>query len=103
GEAVFSPGAPLDETVTLRQVDPAAARRDLAAVFDAARAGRPGMWSRDDRWWGDRTHDPEHARAGRTPLRCVVVDGATGPRGYAMYAVKPGSNDYGVADQRLSV
>ena len=46
-------------------------------------ARTPGFPARDEAWWAQRLHDPEHQRHGATPLQCVVTDG-----GYALYAVE---------------
>lgn len=54
-------------------------------AYEHARARRPGLFARDDRWWTSRLYDPEHHRAGSTALRAVVSDDG---EGYALYAVK---------------
>ncbi|MBC7375202.1 MAG: GNAT family N-acetyltransferase [Frankiales bacterium] len=64
---------------SLRLVTPDAAA--LAPVYDAVAARTPGWFARDDAWWAYRLHDPEHARDGATPQRCVVTTG-----GYALYS-----------------
>lgn len=79
-----------------RQVDAAGLQLEepspalLAPAYDAVEATVPGFFTRDDRWWSFRLHDPAHRRGGASPLRCVV-DGA---EGYALYATK---NDWGPA------
>jgi predicted acetyltransferase len=55
---------------------------------------RPGMLARPDPWWEDRLYDPEAHRDGAQPLRAVVGDD-----GYALYAVRPGSDDDGPAGE----
>jgi predicted acetyltransferase len=80
-----------------RAVEPAAARADLAAVYDAVRPGRPGLLARDGRHWDDRLWDPEHERSGAGRLRAAIQDGAGGeggaPEGYALYAVRKRETD----------
>jgi predicted acetyltransferase len=53
---------------------------------------RPGMVERPGAWWEDRLYDPESHRAGAQPLRAVVAED-----GYALYAVRPESDDDGPA------
>ncbi|HEV2890404.1 MAG TPA: GNAT family N-acetyltransferase [Frankiaceae bacterium] len=66
---------------------------DLADIapplYDAVRAARPGMISRDERRWPARLCDLPQHRHGAGQQRNVVyeVDGAV--RGYAMYRLKP--------------
>ena len=54
----------------------------LAPVYDVVAARTPGWAARDELWWATRLHDPEHARAGATPLQCVRTGG-----GYALYSL----------------
>ena len=53
---------------------------------------RPGMLERPGAWWEDRLYDPESHRGGAQPLRAVVAED-----GYALYAVRPDSDDDGPA------
>ena len=62
----------------------------LVAVHDAVRAGRPGMPARDELWWRRSVSDLPSTREGRSELRCVVVEDASGVRGYARYTTTPG-------------
>jgi predicted acetyltransferase len=55
----------------------------IRPIYDAARAGRPGMLDREGEWWGFRIDDPEADREGAQALRAAVTDGA-----YALYAAK---------------
>ena len=70
----------------IRLVEPAA--EQLTEVYDEVAARSPGFPARNARWWAYRLHDPEHARAGRSALQCVVTDG-----GYALYAVEASWSD----------
>jgi predicted acetyltransferase len=89
---------PLDPALTagatagqlrLRLAEPHEPKADMARVHDAILPGRPGMLARDDRWWDHMLADPEYAREGSCPLRCVIVEDDAGPRGYALYSVRP--------------
>lgn len=69
----------------LRLLEPAAAV--LGPAYDAVADRTPGWWVRDEHWWAQRLHDPEHRRTGLSPLRCVVPDDGDGAAdGYALYA-----------------
>ena len=63
----------------LRLVEPDSP--ELREVYASVAARTPGWPERDDAWWGYRLHDPEHRRAGGSPLQCVLTDG-----GYALYS-----------------
>jgi predicted acetyltransferase len=86
-----TPGAP-----RLRLTEPRQALADLARVYSSVLQARPGMLTRDDRWWDHAIWDPEHRRAGAGPLRCVVAEDDTGPRGYVLYSALPGNRDHGL-------
>ena len=64
---------------------------------------RPGMLARDDRWWDHVLWDPEHRRSGGSPLRCVIAEDETGPRGYALFSAKPEWDDHGIPGGTLGV
>ncbi|HEY1643007.1 MAG TPA: GNAT family N-acetyltransferase [Streptosporangiaceae bacterium] len=97
------PGRAGAEPPRLRIADPAAVRSELAAVYDPLAAGRPGAIARDDRWWGAVTADPEWAREGAAPLRCVLACDDRGPRGYALYSAKPTWGDDSLPAGQLNV
>ncbi len=86
-------GAPDDDgsedRIRLRLAGPLDPWAELATVYDAVLPTRPGMPARDDRWWGSALADPEYARSGQSPLRCLLAEDDAGPRGYALYSVKP--------------
>jgi predicted acetyltransferase len=79
--------APADPGLRLRLADPAA-WKDLAPVYDALAATRPGLPLRDDAWWQRTVRDFASMRGGRSPLRCVLAEDGDGLRGYALYATK---------------
>ena len=81
---------PSDRTLRARLVDPKESVSALeAAVREADRRTRPGMFVRDDRWQQAAVFDDPGERNGRSPLRCVVFEDAGGPRAYAYYATEP--------------
>lgn len=82
------PGGPVAPPV-LRLAEPRDSVADLRSVYDVVRATRPGMLTRSDAWWNVLLADPEFMREGSCPLRCVIAEDQSGPRGYALYAAKP--------------
>ena len=70
----------------LRIAEPEAALPELAKVYDAVLASRPGMFGRNDAWWRSAIYDPAEQRQGASPLRCLLAEDASGPRGYALYS-----------------
>lgn len=79
----------------LRQVVPKQSIAELAAVYERIRASRPGVSSRQGRWWEHLTADPKARRRGMTALRGVLheVDGSVD--GYALWRTKGGWNETG--------
>src|SRR5262249_53929717 len=82
--AVAGPAAGGD--LRLRVTEPEAALPELAKGYDSVLASRPGMFGRNDAWWRTAIYDPEEWRHGAGPLRCLLAEDASGPRGYALYA-----------------
>ena len=70
----------------LRITEPEAALPELAKVYDAVLASRPGMFGRNDAWWRSAIYDPPDWREGAGPLRCLLAEDSSGPRGYALYS-----------------
>lgn len=79
-------GVPAGDGLRLRIAEPEAALPELAKVYDAVLASRPGMFGRNDAWWRSAIFDPAEQRHGASPLRCLLAEDASGPRGYALYA-----------------
>lgn len=79
-------GTPAGDGLRLRIAEPEAALPELAKVYDAVLASRPGMFGRNDAWWRSTIFDPAEQRHGASPLRCLLAEDASGPRGYALYA-----------------
>lgn len=87
----------------LRPAKPIKVQSELAAVYDAVLSTRPGMVARDGRWWDYLLGDPEFQRDGMSPLRCVLAEDKSGPRGYALYRTKPFWEPDGIAAGTLRI
>jgi predicted acetyltransferase len=95
--------AETDRAPALRVADPAEAVSEIKAIYEAVRPTRPGMLARPDRWWEPHLADPEFMREGSSPLRAVIAEDESGPRGYALYSVKPGGDGDGLWAQTMRV
>lgn len=59
------------------------------ALRESIMPDRPGLLSRDDRWWRNELHDPERHRGGGGPLRFALHFAEDGtPDGYARFRIK---------------
>jgi len=90
GEGALAADAPSDPDLRLRITEPGQVRAELAKVYEAAFDTRPGFFERTDTWWDRMLWDPAEERHGATPLRCVVAEDDTGPRGYSLYTAREG-------------
>ncbi|HEX8007970.1 MAG TPA: GNAT family N-acetyltransferase, partial [Trebonia sp.] len=88
GEGALSTAAPTDPALRLRLAEPAAAAAELAKVYDAVLQVQPGFFARNDAWWERVLRDHEEDRRGFSPLRCLLAEDDSGPRGYALYATQ---------------
>lgn len=90
GEDRLLPAAFPDKTAApeVSIAEPGQQLAAMAAVYDSVAAGRPGLPSRDDRWWRAAIADPEVTREGASPLRCLIAADPGGPRGYATYSTR---------------
>ncbi|MER7463538.1 GNAT family N-acetyltransferase [Streptomyces sp. NPDC097981] len=80
---------PGTDEVRLRLVDPEKALPDCERVYAQLVALRPGMPARRPGWERLPLLDPESAREGASPLKCVVAEGEDGAvAGYARYRVR---------------
>jgi predicted acetyltransferase len=70
----------------LRLAAPEAVLPELAKVYDAVLPTRPGFYARNDAWWRSVIYDPAEERHGAGPLRGLLAEDASGPRGYALYS-----------------
>jgi predicted acetyltransferase len=104
GEGALGRHAPTDDGLWLRLAEPAAATAELAKVYDTVLAAQPGFFTRNDAWWDRVLSDHEEDRHGFSPLRCVLAEDDSGPRGYALY-VSHGrwDDDHFIANSVLEV
>ncbi len=86
GEGILAETAPATGGLRLRLATPEAALPGLAKIYDAVLPSRPGFFGRSDAWWRRVIHDPEERREGASPLRCLLAEDGSGPRGYALYS-----------------
>ena len=93
GEGAMSAVAPADPALWLRITEPPAAAAELTKVYETALQRQPGFFTRNDAWWERLLWDPEEDRAGYSPLRCVLAEDDSGPRGYSLYRAKGGWDD----------
>lgn len=88
----------------LRLAEPTSVLPELAKVYDAVLASRPGFIARDESWWQRTVYDPADRRQGSTPLHCVLAEDDGGPRGYALYtATSRWDSDTSLPDGTLNV
>jgi predicted acetyltransferase len=88
GEGALSAVAPADAALRLRITQPQAAAAELAKVYETVLQHQPGFFTSNDAWWERTLYDPEEDRHGFSPLRCVLAEDGSGPRGYALYRAK---------------
>lgn len=86
GEGTLALDAPSDPGLRLRLAEPAAVTAELAKVYDTVLATQPGFFTRNDAWWDRVLKDHEEDRQGFGPMRCVLAEDDSGPRGYSLYA-----------------
>ncbi|HEY2284191.1 MAG TPA: GNAT family N-acetyltransferase [Streptosporangiaceae bacterium] len=103
GALAALPAAGRPGPARIRLASPASVQGELAAVYAAAVAARPGGPARDERWWRNRLDDPAGQRGGASPLRCVVAEDSGGIRGYALYTTVPNWGSDGLAANELTV
>jgi predicted acetyltransferase len=75
-----------DSGLSLRLAEPSAVLGELGKVYDTVLPGRPGFFVRNEAWWQRTIYDPADHREGASPLRCVLAEDASGPRGYMLYS-----------------
>ncbi len=92
-----------EDKVRLRPAKPVKVQSELAAVYDRVLCHRPGLVARDGRWWDYLLGDPEFHRDGMSPLRCLLAEDDSGPRGYALYRTKPSWGEDGLAAGTLRI
>jgi predicted acetyltransferase len=86
GEGRLGKHAPaVQPGLRLRLTEPAAARAELAKVYEAVLPARPGMYTRNDSWWDRVLRTDSEAKSDADLLRCMIAEDGSGPRGYALY------------------
>ena len=88
GEGALAATVVADRGLVLRLADPSAALAELTKVYDSVLAGRPGLFVRNEAWWQRIIYDPPEHRQGASPVRCLLAEDASGPRGYALYSAR---------------
>jgi predicted acetyltransferase len=96
-----APGLP--GPARIRLAAPQAVVAEMAGVYAALAAGRPGTPARDERWWRIRIEDPPAQRHGGSALRCLIAEDAQGTRGYALYSTNQSWDSYGLPGDELTV
>jgi predicted acetyltransferase len=99
-------GAPADPGLRLRGAEPQSARAEMAKVYDQALAERPGLFARSDPWWDRVISDDAEPGSGTPPLRCLLAEDDSGPRGYALFTAQARWEDFlpaGVLEVREAV
>jgi predicted acetyltransferase len=86
GEGTLAKTAPVDPRLRLRLARPAESLDALAKVYDDVLQARPGLFARNEAWWQSAIYDPADDRQGAGPLRCLLAEDDSGPRGYALYS-----------------
>jgi predicted acetyltransferase len=86
GEGELAADAPNDEALRLRIAEPESARAELAKVYEMVLDERPGFFARNEAWWDRALADEPDSRGGGSPLRCVLAEDASSPRGYALFS-----------------
>jgi len=87
GEGALGPHAPAaDPGLRLRLTEPESVRAELAKVYEGMLPARPGMYARDELWWNRVLATPHDGLADGDPLRCLLAEDESGPRGYAIYS-----------------
>jgi predicted acetyltransferase len=86
-------GVPGPGVLRLRLAEPADARAELSKVYETVLPVRPGFFARTEPWWQKVLFDPEEEREGASPLRCLLAEDDSGPRGYALYSGRGGWHD----------
>ena len=88
GEGALAATVVADRGLVLRLADPSAALAELTKVYDSVLPGRPGLFVRNEAWWQRIIYDPPEDRQGASPVRCLLAEDESGPRGYALYSAR---------------
>ncbi|MFF0310627.1 GNAT family N-acetyltransferase [Streptosporangium sp. NPDC004379] len=99
--ATLAAHAPDDPALRLRVVRPADARDVFEKIFESVLGSRPGLYARTAARWDRVLSDHDADQRGAGPLRAVVVEDDGGPRGYALFRIRPGATPHDVPDGEL--
>ena len=88
GDGAMAATAPADPELTLRLAEPGAVTAELAKVYETLLPVHPGFFARTEDWWGRALSDEPEGRGGASPLRCLLAEDESGPRGYALYTTR---------------
>jgi predicted acetyltransferase len=87
GEGALGRHAPAaDPGLRLRLAEPESVRAELAKVYEAMLQSRPGMFARDELWWNRVLATAHDGQVDGDPVRCLLAEDDSGPRGYAIYS-----------------
>jgi predicted acetyltransferase len=92
-----------DPGLSLRLADPSAVVPELAKVYDCVLPSRPGFFARNEAWWQRTIYYPPEWRAGAAPLRCLIAEDDSGPRGYALYSGQGRAEEMSIPGDLLTV
>jgi len=88
----------------VRIAGPEAARAELGKVYETVLPTRPGMFARDALWWNRVLSSNDDGLSGGDPVRCVIAEDSSGPRGYAIYTARNQWDEAGLLpDSKLNV
>jgi predicted acetyltransferase len=105
GDGALGRQAPAAEPgLRLRIAEPGSVRAELSKVHDTVLPTRPGMFAREERWWNRVLWTGDEGQADGYPLRCMLAEDDSGPRGYALYLARSRwDEDTGLPDASLTV
>lgn len=74
--------------LTVRMAEPSEVRADITSVAERVAAYRAGGIVRSEAFWDAHLEDDPSDRGGYSAARALIVDGADGPRAYALFRTK---------------
>jgi predicted acetyltransferase len=87
GEGALGKHAPAaGRGLRLRIAEPESVRAELAKIYQVMLPARPGMFARDEMWWNRVLATAHDGQVDGDPLRCLLAEDDSGPRGYAVYS-----------------
>jgi predicted acetyltransferase len=89
GDGALGRTAPVAEPgLRLRIAEPESVRAEVGKVYETVLPTRPGMYARDEFWWNRALGTRDQGQPDTDPVRCVLAEDDSGPRGYALYCAK---------------